>query len=119
MIKITAPKGQAVRIASTTGVVVYLQPGESRTVQNYFAVLAAEAGCSVLAVEDNAEVAVEAPQFDKAAELQAAVKQLTEEGDPANFTASAKPRKAAVQALVDFDFTASELTQAFEAALQA
>lgn len=114
MIKVVAPKGRAVHLSSTTGATVHLAAGESRVVQPMFAPLAAKAGCAIQPVEGGS-VPDPGPGDDERLEkLEDAVRVVVDKGDPDDFTNSGKPRKAAVQALVDFDFTTGEMGDAFD-----
>jgi hypothetical protein len=116
MIKVTAPSDRAVILSSTSGATFSLEAGETIAIPPYFAPIAAEYGCAVVHLTE-AEPPPAVPESERKSLLLAAVRKVIEKGDPNEFTANGKPRKAAVQALVTFDFTGGELAETVDYAI--
>lgn len=118
MLKVTAPSDRHVVLATTAGVTIRLEAGESRVVQPFMAPFAAAAGCTINPA-DSADPRV-SPEFsaERLDQLIEAVRVVVGEANEADFTSMGRVRKSAVQALVDFDFTTADLNRAFDAVAQ-
>ena len=116
-VRIQAPADRAVRLATTGGAILHLNPGEDRVVAPLFASIAASQGCAVLPVDGQAMPETGISDAERAVKVRDAVKKLFANGTPDQFTDSGRPRKAAVAELVDFDPTVREINEASEAEL--
>lgn len=119
--KVTAPSKHSVRLASTNGVVIRIEAGESRNVPAGLATKAAEQGCKVEPVKDEDDEDPDKAQVqddvERLKELQRAVDTVVERGDPEDFTATGRPKKVAVSKETTVEFSSQELNSAFEASL--
>jgi hypothetical protein len=133
---IQAPNRQ-VRIASTTGHTVILEPGEKRELAQHLAVLALQKGCYLAAPEGSPEpVSAPAPsepeeapldfgsafaEVDpdddspdaRAAGIEAAIKELIARNDPTAFTGEGQPRVRDVAVILGYAVSRSEVEEVF------
>lgn len=138
---IQAPNRQ-VRIASTSGQTVVLEPGEKRELADYLAVLALQMGCYLLplsgapvvepAPSEPAQVPLEFGQdFGSAfaetdpdpdedsvdtrrAGIEAAIKELVARNDVTAFTGEGQPRVRDVAVILGYAVSRSEVEEVFQ-----
>lgn len=105
--KVVAPP-QGAHLASPTGAVFVLKPGETRDIPPYLEKLAYEKGCKP------ANDVPAPPTQDDRELIKQAVADMVAEGNPDHFTANGRPKIALVRARSGADASIAQVNEVFD-----
>jgi hypothetical protein len=114
---IKAPNAQ-VRLATTSGHVLWLGPNEERELAGDLLQLAYENGCTRVESAPVAEAPAPAPfpsPDERVEQVEAAIRELMERGDSTAFTSAGMPRVREVAVILGDETTKAEIETVFAA----